>query len=87
MPIYDFLCPKCKKKKLDEYLRSWNDAVWCDSCNTLMSRMYNSFPTPHVFPSEGIFLEHVSSEGHLFHSKKEMQQYAKKHDLQLGALE
>jgi len=46
-----------------------------------------SLLVPHVFPAEGIFLEHVSPEGKRFFSKQEMKDYAKKHDLEIGYLE
>lgn len=86
MPIFNYTCPKCKKKKIDEFVRSWDDDVRCEDCDVVMIKSYSGFPVPHVFPSEGIFLEHVSANGHLFHSKAEMKQYAKDHDLELGAL-
>ena len=85
-PIYDFLCPKCEKKKIDVFVHSWNDEVKCNDCDVAMTRLFSGFPIPHVFPADGIFLEHVSAHGKRFYSKKEMQLYAKDHDLELGAL-
>lgn len=85
MPIYDFICPKCKKRKPDVFEKSWEDEEHCDACGTLMEKIPTIF-TPDVFPVEGIFLEHVSANGKRFYSKKEMQQYAKENDLELGAL-
>ena len=86
-PIYDFRCSKCGKDKKDVFVHSWDDEVKCDDCDTKMKKLFSGFPVPHVFPAEGIFLEHVSSEGKRFHSKQEMKDYAKKHDLELGALD
>lgn len=85
MPIYDLICPKCKKRKLDVFAKSWEDRGQCDDCKVNMDIIPSLF-TPDVFPAEGIFLEHVSPNGHRFYSKKEMQLYAKEHDLELGAL-
>ncbi len=87
MPIYDFVCPKCKKEKRNEFTRSWDDEVECDDCEIKMTKLFNGFPVPHVFPKDGIFLEHVSAQGKRFYSKKEMREYAKTHDLELGALD
>jgi len=39
-----------------------------------------------VFPNGGIHLRNVSPEGKTFHSKKEMKNYARANDLELGAL-
>lgn len=86
MPIYDYRCPKCKKDKKDVFVHSWNDMVKCYDCNVEMTKLFSGFPVPHIFPTGGIFLEHVSAKGKRFYSKKEMQQYAVAHDLELGAL-
>jgi hypothetical protein len=42
---------------------------------------------PGTWPEDGVFLEHVSATGETFHSRKEMKQYAKKHDMTIGMLE
>ena len=86
MPIYDYVCPKCKKKKIDVFKKSWEEEELCEECKAPMEKLVSGFPVPHVFPAEGIFLEHVSPNGKRFYSKKEMQQYAKENDLELGAL-
>jgi len=85
MPIYDFVCPKCKSKKNDVFTKSWEEIIKCD-CGTKMNKK-PSIMVPYIFPADGIFLEHVSPEGKLFRSKKEMKAYAKANDLELGALE
>lgn len=84
MPIYDFVCKKCKKEKKDEFTKSWEEVVTCD-CGEEMEKKPSSF-MPKVFPAEGIFLEHVSAEGKRFFSEKEMKDYARKNDMELGAL-
>jgi hypothetical protein len=51
--------------------------------------MRKLFPTSfnaHVWPADGIYLEHVSAKGRVFHSKKEMADFAKRNNLELGAL-
>lgn len=85
MPIYDFRCPECGKKKLDVFTKHWEDIEHCEDCNIDMEKI-PSLIVPNVFPADGIFLEHVSANGKRFFSKKEMQLYAKTHDLELGAL-
>ena len=85
MPIYDFKCPECKKEKKDEFVASWDTKVTCE-CGTLMDKQFPLGFFPDVFPSDGIFLEHVSAKGKRFFSKKEMKQYAKENDLELNAL-
>ena len=41
---------------------------------------------PQAFPSDGVYLEHVSSAGKTFRSKTEMKKYAKDNKLELGYL-
>lgn len=85
MPIFDYACSACGAKKKDIFVRQWDDAIVCD-CGMRMDKVPSRFYAD-TFPADGIFLEHVSAEGKRFHSKKEMKQYAKDNDLQLGALE
>ncbi len=85
MPIYDFKCQKCGSVKKDVFTRSWEEIILCE-CESVMEKI-PSLAAPHIFPPEGIFLEHVSPEGKLFHSKQEMRDYAKKHDIEIGYLE
>jgi len=86
MPIYDMKCVTCGRVEKDVFTRSWEEEVTCTSDGGKMEKIPARF-FADVFPADGIFLEHVSPEGRLFHSKKEMKAYAKEHDLQLGALE
>ena len=86
MPLYDLKCEKCGKR-MDDVLASFEDVkrMVCPDCKSKLIRVPGRF-VPDVFPAEGIFLEHVSAKGKTFYSKKEMKDYAKKHDLELGAL-
>ncbi len=88
MPIFDYKCPGCAHIEEDFFVKSWDQIVLCKvgTCKKLKMEKLPSRFFADVFPNGGIFLEHVSSEGKTFHSKKEMRQYAKKHDLELGAL-
>jgi putative FmdB family regulatory protein len=86
MPIFDLKCTKCKKELKDHYSLHWDDQVLCPRCGMYYMQKIPSRFFADTFPAEGIFLEHVSSEGKRFYSKKEMRQYAKEHDLELGAL-
>ena len=91
MPIFDFKCPECGTINENVFLKNWFSPRYCEKrinesfCLHKMEKIPSRF-FADVFPPEGIFLEHVSSTGKRFHSKREMRQYAKKHDLELGAL-
>ena len=86
--IYDYQCDKCLHKLIDVYVRRMDERVDCPKCENEMTRLFpvDSRFKPYVFPADGIHLEHVSATGKTFYSKKEMRDYAKKHDLELGAL-
>jgi putative FmdB family regulatory protein len=86
MPIYDFRCPVCGEIKKDVFTRSWEEKVSCEKCKCKMTKV-PGIMAPHTFPADGIFLEHVSPEGKLFRSKKEMKDYARENDLEIGYLE
>ena len=79
MPAYDYICPKCKVRKDYIVVTSMDDAVECDDCKVNMDRQFpcNSTFGAHAFPADGIFLEHVSPTGKLFHSKDEMRDFEK----------
>ena len=85
MPIYDFQCPKCKLIVKDVFTKHWDQKEVCKKCKEIMEKIPSRF-FPDVFPNGGIHLEHVSAEGKTFYSKGEMRKYAKKYDLELGAL-
>jgi len=86
--IFDYRCPACNLKRVDVYVRHHDDIVKCPQCRAQMSRL---FPTASrfnvkVWPTDGVFLENVSSKGKTFHSKKEMVRYARENNLELGYL-
>ena len=86
MPIYDYECIECGADRKDEFVHSWESVVLCENCGSEMNR---KFPDSFVFqpwPADGLFLKHVCPEGKTFMSKRELQSYAKEHDLELGAL-
>jgi hypothetical protein len=83
MPTYDFVCLKCKKKILDEFQQMSTAKPEC--CGEAMDTI-PGLCSGYVFPADGIHLEHVSAQGKTFHSTKEMQSYARKNKLELGAL-
>ena len=90
MPIFDYRCPECGHVDKNVFVKTWNDVMQCPKHDykegsPIMEKIPSRFLAA-IFPNGGIFLEHVSSEGKTFHSKKEMRQYAKEHDLELGAL-
>jgi len=85
MPLYDYKCDACGSELKDVLQRFDDDDMTCE-CGALMSRVPGMF-NAHIFPSDGIFLRHVSAKGERFYSKQEMKDYARKHDLQLGVLE
>lgn len=83
MPVYDYKCPGCEKKLDDVFVHRHDEEVKCPRCRALMKRLFpNSakFIGAKVFPSEGIYLEHVSGAGgggKRFHSENEMRQHEK----------
>ena len=80
MPLYDLKCLKCGNELKEHFCRTYGELVQCEGCGEVMQRMPVKF-CPDVFPKEGVFLEHVSSEGKTFFSKEEMREFEKKHDL------
>jgi len=87
MPLYDYLCPRCKQKDSDIVVSfEKSDGRICSSCGSTMDRLISFGVSARVFPSEGIFLEHVSAHGKRFYSKQEMIAYEKKHDITIGML-
>ena len=85
MPIFDYKCPKCENTE-ERFVHTYNAVQTCLDCNQVMNKLFSVGFVPQVFPSEGIHLKHVGPNGRTFRSKKEMQGYAKAHDLELGAL-
>ncbi len=86
MPVYDYKCLSCSSRIDDEFVHNRDHVVVCPICDIQMIRLFPNRITVHVFPPEGIYLEHVSADGETFHSKSEMKRYAKENNLELGAL-
>ena len=92
MPIFDLKCMgrSCGHIEKDVLFRSCDLASIglspaCPKCSDFMFKM-PTVPNMHLFHKDGIHLKHVEPGGKTFHSKNEMKQYAKKHDMDLGAL-
>lgn len=86
MPVFDYICGDCKKKLENEYVVHYKDDVICPRCKTKMNKLFPNKMSHGCFPNGGVHLEHVSPNGETFHTKKEMSDYAKKNNLELGAL-
>ena len=87
MPIFDYKCPHCNKKSVNVFVKHYKDKVKCTRCGAFMCKLVSSFKAnAHVFPADGVYLEHVSPQGKTFKSKKEMVRYANKNNLDLGYL-
>lgn len=84
MPIYDLKCRKCGSRFTNYYCRSYHEEVKC-SCGAVMERL-PALVNPDCFPQDGIFLEHVSSKGKRFYSRKEMADFEKKTGTMIGCL-
>ena len=85
MPLYDLKCPTCGVVKRDVFVRSPGATVQCEDCCVVMERILCRFSIS-VFPSDGIFLEHVSPEGHRFMNKNEMKEFEKRTGTTIGYL-
>lgn len=78
MPVYDYKCPSCAKMLEDVFVHKYDEKVKCSRCGAFVKRLFpNSakFIGAKVFPSEGIYLEHVTGGGKRFYSEKEMRQH------------
>lgn len=67
-------------------MRESGKEIKCSECGTVMMKLVPKLFGADVFPSDGVYLEHVSPEGKTFHSKQEMKDYEKKHKVELGYL-
>jgi len=84
--IFDYQCLLCNEVQKDIFVHTTESPVACSKCGGETLRLFPTRFSAHVFPSEGVHLEHVEPNGKTFYSKKEMRQYAKEHNLELGAL-
>jgi len=87
MPIFDYKCPSCNKVKKNVFIKNREEVIKCSQCHEDMKRLFPLSFVPHIWPADGIFLEHVSSKGKRFFSKKEMKTYAKRNNLEIAMLE
>jgi predicted nucleic acid-binding Zn ribbon protein len=91
MPVYDYVCnnKNCKSfgKRADNvFVHRHVDTIKCKGCNKTMTRLFPNSVSLDIIPSEGIFIRDASPQGVVFHSKSEMRDYQKKHNVQLSAL-
>ncbi len=87
MPIFDYKCNNCNIIKRDKIVSKSGSHVKCDQCGSKMIKLVPTKVQARVFPDAGVYLEHVSATGKTFHSRKEMRQYEKKHNMELHYLE
>ncbi len=87
MPVFDYKCPSCERKIIDEYVSHYKNKVKCKQCGANMSKLVPIRVNADVFPAEGVYLEHVSATGKTFYSKKEMRTFEKENKMELHYLE
>ena len=90
MPVYDFICKICGKTFENSYRKTWEDVPEC--CSQPMERM---FPVPTIkradkvggtiFPVGGVTIEHCAAEPVFFATYRDLKNYEKKHNMQIGA--
>ena len=87
MPLYDYICPKCKTTE-NEFVFKWDEEVLCEECGSVKERQFPTSmgPINFGFPENGIVLEHAEAQPIHLKSRKEAKEYAKKNNLQLGCL-
>jgi len=86
MPVFDYECPNCGRKVLDNFVHRFDAKVKCKQCGSNMSKLVPTRIVADTFPADGVYLEHVSPEGKTFYSKKEMRQYERDNNVELGYL-
>ena len=86
MPIFDYKCPCCGVKKDNVFVHKYDKVIKCTNCRATMKKLVPTGIAGVCFPSEGIFLEHVSPTGKTFHSKKEMHEYEVKNGMEIDCL-
>lgn len=86
MPMFDYKCLSCGHKQMDEFVHCVSDTVCCPICNKPMERMFPTKVGSLIFPIDGITLEHAEANPVHFNSYKELRDYAKRKNLELGAI-
>ena len=83
MPLYDLMCPECGNTEIDHYCSMHDDLPKC--CGKFMIKQV---PTgiQSGFPEFGITLTNVEEKPVHFTSKRQMREYERKHNVELGAL-
>jgi hypothetical protein len=79
MPLFDMKCGNCGLVENDVLLTRYDSPHVC-RCGTKMSRVPGAV-VPRCFPSDGVFLEHVSPTGETFHNRREIKEFERKHDI------
>lgn len=72
---------------MDQIVKNKDVVIKCIQCHEDMKRLVPNRINPHIFPADGIFFEHASAKGERFHSKKEIREYSKKHDMDFDILD
>jgi putative FmdB family regulatory protein len=85
MPLYDYTCNKCKRTE-EIFVHSSEEEVPKCNCGGTLKREFPTSARIGLFPSGGVFLEHASAKGEHFETKQQMRDFAKKNDMELGAL-
>lgn len=93
MPVYDYRCERCEHVEEDVFVHRFDKAVLCPKCDeqdnslpVVMTRLFTAKVFVDVFPNGGVHLKNVCAGGKTFYSRGEMKRYARKHNLELGAL-
>jgi len=87
MPIYKYKCLKCKTEE-EEFVWKREEIVLCETCGEPRERQFPDGlgPINFGFPTDGIILEHAEANPVHLKSRREAQEYARKHNVQLGCL-
>lgn len=87
MPLFDFKCGSCNKVKRNVFTKLGEKKVLkCPQCHENMKRLF-PMANVHLWPKNGIFVEHASAKGETFYSRKEAKEFADKHNLEMGILD